>query len=74
MSTELYSYGMVHGWTELHNKLETLDTGRLFSELDDTIQMDILNVSNEEWAFMRSKKFVYMAICKELLKRVKDEP
>ena len=39
-------------------KLETIDTGQLFAELDDTVQMDILGVSHEEWTFMRSQKAV----------------
>ena len=69
--TELHAFLMENGLTELSKKLETIDTGQLFAELDDTVQMDILGVSHEEWTFMRSQKAVYTAICRELLKRVK---
>lgn len=71
--TYLHSYAMEHGWTELAEKLKTLDTSQLFSELDDTIQIDLLKISHENWNLMRSQKVVYNAICRELLTRIKEE-
>lgn len=71
--TELHAFGMEHGWTEMEKKIAQLDTAQLFAELDDTIQLDILGASHEEWALIRSKKFVYKAICRELLKRCGHE-
>lgn len=71
MATKLYDYSIEHGYTALEKELESYDTARLFAELDDTVQMDMLEVSNAEWAFMRNKKTVYNAILRELLKRVK---
>ena len=71
--TELHKFAMEHGWTELQKEIEKLDTARLFEELDDTIQMDMLGVSTEEWVFMRSKKIVYTTICRELMKRCGNE-
>ena len=73
METNLHSFAMEYGWTELAEKISAMSTSQLFSELDDTIQMDLLKVSHEEWALMRSQKIVYASICRELLKRVKDE-
>ena len=69
--TELHAFVMENGLTDLMRKLENIDNEQLFQELDDTIQMDILGASNEEWILMRSKKIVYLAICRELQSRVK---
>ena len=72
--TELHKFAMEHGWTELQKEIEKFDTARLFAELDDTIQFDILGISNDEWTLhMRSEKVVYNAICRELLKRCGNE-
>lgn len=69
--TSLHAMAMEKGWTELAREVEQMDTARLFAELDDTVQIDMMNVSSEEWALIRSKKAVYTAICRELMKRCK---
>ncbi len=50
-------------------KIKKMETSRLFAELDDTIQMDIMNISNEEWLNYADKK-VYLAIVRELKERL----
>ena len=70
MSSNLHTFTLEHGWTELADKLANMDTTQLFAELDDTIQLDLLKVSNDDWAIMRSQKIVYTSICRELLKRI----
>lgn len=70
--TELHVFAMENGWTELEKRIATLETPELFSNLDDTIQFDILGASAEEWAQIRSKKVVYNTICREILKRCRE--
>lgn len=54
---------------ELANTLKSMKTERLIAELDDTIQFDILKMSNEQWIAYKDKK-VYLAIISELSKRL----
>lgn len=52
-------------------KIRSMETDLLFSELDDTIQYDMLNMSNHDWTcnFLKEKK-VYQAIINELRGRL----
>lgn len=63
--TELFSMGR----EERLQTIEAMDTGLLLSELDDTIQFDILGMSNYKWLVYEEKK-VYQAIVNELRKRI----
>lgn len=49
-------------------KIKNMETDLLFAELDDTIQFDMLGMSNQNWLTF-SKKKVYQAIVKELRRR-----
>lgn len=49
-------------------ELESMTVGELFAELDDTIQLDMLKMDNDEWARFKEKK-VYQAIVTELRSR-----
>lgn len=51
------------------DKIKSMDTALLFSELDDTIQFDMLSMSNEKWLTYQDKK-VYQAIINELKARM----
>lgn len=50
-------------------KIKNMETSILFEELDDTIQFDILCMSNQNWLNF-SKKVVYQAIVNELRRRI----
>jgi hypothetical protein len=54
---------------ELANTIKSMKTERLIAELDDTIQFDMLKMSNEQWITYKDKK-VYLAIISELSKRL----
>lgn len=54
-------------------RIKSMDCGVLLAELDDTIQFDILKVSNEKWAIdYNPSKRVYNAIVKELRDRLSN--
>ena len=46
-----------------------METSALLAELDDTIQFDMLKMSNENWLTYSDKK-VYQAIMNELQRRL----
>lgn len=50
-------------------KIKTLESGLLLSELDDTIQFDIMEISTEKW-IEKTNKTVYNAIISELRSRL----
>lgn len=50
-------------------KIKAMETSALFEELDDTIQFDVLNMSNEKWLLCSDKK-VYQEIIRELKRRI----
>lgn len=50
------------------NKLKEMSVSELLSNLDDTIQVDMLQMSNDKWAMYNGKK-VYQAIICELKQR-----
>ena len=52
------------------NKLKEMSNGELLADLDDTIQIDMLKMSNDQWATLESKK-VYHAIVNELRNRMR---
>lgn len=71
MNTELFEL-MAADKEKGTQALQEMETERLFAELDDTIQFDIIGVSNEKWATeYHAKKKVYNAIVKELKERLK---
>lgn len=52
-------------------KIKEMDAGLLLAELDDTIQMDLMRISNVEWATLpRDKAGVYRAIASEIYDRL----
>ena len=52
--------------------IKEMETGLLFAELDDTIQIDILKVGATEWDIKkRADKKVYRAIINELRDRLR---
>lgn len=53
---------------DMTKSLKSMEFERLLAELDDTIQFDILNMSNEKWITYKEKK-VYSAIIRELRER-----
>lgn len=53
---------------DMTKSLKSMELERLLAELDDTIQFDILNMSNEKWITCKEKK-VYLAIIRELRER-----
>lgn len=73
MNTELMeNYQEKRDRIELIKKIQEMSTDRLFSELDDTIQFDIMKISNEKWCIdMNPDKVVYNAIIHELRNRVR---
>lgn len=52
-------------------KIKTLESGLLLSELDDTIQFDIMEISTEKW-IEKTNKTVYNAIISELRSRLSE--
>lgn len=50
------------GLDSLKEEISKYSTSQLFEELDDTIQLDILNVSHEKWVIdlMHEKKYIYV--------------
>lgn len=67
--TELYELYKSKGRDELIKNVRSMSDGRLLSELDDTIQIDVMNIDAEEWASHDRKK-VYTVIKNELLDRL----
>ena len=65
--TELYELYKKDRSTALE-KIQGMDTARLFAELDDTLQIDVLHKSNMEWMTMPDMK-LYRAILSELRER-----
>lgn len=53
----------------LKEQISGMSTNRLFSELDDTLQLDICKVENSDW-LKNPDKAVYNAIIGELKKRI----
>lgn len=53
---------------ERMEKIKDMETSALLAELDDTIQFDMLKMSNENWLTYSDKK-VYQAIMNELQRR-----
>ena len=73
MQTEL-SRLWKHDKEMCRKKIENMDSQLLFEELDDTIQFDICEKSNQDWTIcMRSEKAVYNAIMSELRKRIYEK-
>lgn len=66
--TELYTMSK----NERIEKIKAMETELLFEELDDTIQFDMLGMSNEKWLLCAEKK-VYKDIVKELRTRTNDK-
>ena len=54
---------------ERMEKIKDMETSALLAELDDTIQFDMLKMSNENWLKYSDKK-VYQAIMNELQRRL----
>lgn len=54
---------------ERMEKIKDMETLALLAELDDTIQFDMLKMSNENWLTYSDKK-VYQAIMNELQRRL----
>lgn len=54
---------------ERMEKIKDMETSALLAELDDTIQFDMLKMSNENWLTYSDKK-VYQAILNELQRRL----
>lgn len=54
---------------ERMEKIKDMETSALLAELDDTIQFDMLKMSNENWLTYSDKK-VYQAIMNELQRRL----
>lgn len=57
---------------EREQALKEMPIEQLFEELDDTIQMDMMHMSNEAWTLSKGEKKVYRSIMKELKSRVHD--
>ena len=66
MNTELFELNR----EERMEKIKQMETDLLFAELDDTIQFDMLHLSNEQWLLFNEKK-VYQSIIHELRQRMK---
>ena len=52
-------------------KIKTLESGLLLSELNDTIQIDIMQISTEKW-IAKTNNSVYNAIISELRSRLSE--
>lgn len=53
-------------------ELSYMDIDRLFAELDDTIQIDMMKMSTYDYMMLENSQIgVYRAIIKELKKRIK---
>lgn len=65
MKTELFEMSR----KERLEKIKSMETDLLFEELDDTIQFDMLSMSNQNWLTYSDKK-VYQAIVNELRGRM----
>lgn len=63
-NTELFEMSK----NERMEKIKDMETSALLAELDDTIQFDMLKMSNEKWLTYSDKK-VYQAIMNELQRR-----
>ena len=49
-------------------EIQNMDTTRLFAELDDTLQLDVMKVDHVEWARMPELR-LYRTIVNELKRR-----
>lgn len=55
-------------------ELSNMDIDRLFAELDDTIQIDMMKMSTYDYMMLENSQIgVYRAIIKELKKRIKKK-
>ena len=50
------------------DEIRNMDTSRLFAELDDTLQLDVMHMDNVEWARMPELR-LYRTIVNELKRR-----
>lgn len=68
MATELYEL-YKNDEIAFLKKIKAMHVSELLTELDDTIQIDMLKMSNEEWISLEGKR-VYQSIINELRKRI----
>lgn len=65
--TELYERLRADGSGTIE-EIRTMDTARLFAELDDTLQFDVTHMDNVEWA-KKPELRLYRLIVAELANR-----
>lgn len=66
---ELYLKDKEKAREEIHK----MSSERLFAELDDTLQFDVVKAGMTEWTLMSKDMRVYHAIVKELRERLQQK-
>lgn len=70
MASEFYEMLEKVSYGEIEHRIHKLTTARLLSELEDTVQMDLIKLSHDEWKAIYREKAIFTEILHELRDRL----